>query len=50
MDAAGWEDDTWILHDLTVPIDLADREEGRTRVFRAFRWSCRGTMSSRRSP
>ncbi|WP_285104054.1 hypothetical protein [Promicromonospora sp. MEB111] len=28
MDASGWEDDTWILHDLTVPIDLADREEG----------------------
>ncbi|WP_051433263.1 hypothetical protein [Promicromonospora kroppenstedtii] len=28
MDASGWEDDTWVLHDLTVPIDLADREEG----------------------
>lgn len=28
MDVPGWEDDTWILHDLTVPIDLSDREEG----------------------
>jgi hypothetical protein len=36
MDASGWEDDTWILHDLTFPIDLADCEEG-PRVGRRWR-------------
>ncbi|RPF22548.1 hypothetical protein [Myceligenerans xiligouense] len=28
MDATGWEDDTWILHDLTVPLDTRDPEQG----------------------
>jgi hypothetical protein len=28
MDVTGWEDDTWILHDLTVPLDPDDPEEG----------------------
>lgn len=64
IDASGWEDDTWILHDLTVPIDLADREEGPRRrrrwrditdadlaaVSRASGWPPNSTYSNLRWP